>query len=194
METKEIKKSEKKVVIINIISSLIIGLILGAITEFSLIINNTFLNNIMQSYLFWGIVLIIFALFSENYMLSILNPAVVISFMNISYYMIRFIKSGYTDKFGFLMYFLTGIAGAICAGTFFTILKKVMKKKSAKKEIINFAFIIAGFFIFTFSFKNIYILNNLFYNIDIGIIFGFILGSILNLYLKIRKRKLEIDK
>lgn len=52
---------KKKQIIKNITISIIIGIILGSITEIALILNISWLIRITQSFMFWGIVICICA-------------------------------------------------------------------------------------------------------------------------------------
>ena len=53
---------KKKQIIKNITISIIIGIILGSITEIALILNISWLIRITQSFMFWGIVMCICAI------------------------------------------------------------------------------------------------------------------------------------
>ena len=104
---------KKKQIIKNITISIIIGIILGSITEIALILNISWLIRITQSFMFWGIVMCICAFISKNYVLSLTNSSLIITLMNATYYIIRLIKSGYTDIDAWKLYTLTGIAGSL---------------------------------------------------------------------------------
>ena len=56
---------KKKQIIKNITISIIIGIILGSITEIALILNISWLIRITQSFMFWGIVIKIKLYFKE---------------------------------------------------------------------------------------------------------------------------------
>ena len=64
---------KRKQLIQNITISIIIGIILGSITEFALILDISWLIKITQSLMFWGIVMCICVLISKNYSLSLIN-------------------------------------------------------------------------------------------------------------------------
>ena len=57
---------KKKQIIKNITISIIIGIILGSITEIALILNISWLIRITQSFMFWGIVMCICAFKSKK--------------------------------------------------------------------------------------------------------------------------------
>ena len=100
-------------IIKNIMIAMIIGIVLGSITEFALILNISWLVRITQSFVFWGIVICICAFISKDYALSLINPILVITMMNITYYIIRLVMSGYTNIGGWELFTLTGIAGSL---------------------------------------------------------------------------------
>lgn len=66
---------KRKQLIQNITISIIIGIILGSITEFALILDISWLIKITQSLMFWGIVMCICVLISKNYSLSLINSS-----------------------------------------------------------------------------------------------------------------------
>ena len=120
----------KKIDIKLLIISLIIGIILGAITEYSLILNFENLISITQSFAFWGIIMLILSLCSKEYVTSILAPAITMTSMNATYYLIRLIMSGYTNIGAWELYTLLGIAGSLYIGTLiFCIKDKIINKK-----------------------------------------------------------------
>lgn len=59
------EKMKRKQLIQNITISIIIGIILGSITEFALILDISWLIKITQSLMFWGIVMCICVLISK---------------------------------------------------------------------------------------------------------------------------------
>lgn len=96
----------KKIDIKLLIISLIIGIILGTITEYSLILNFKHLVDITQSFTFWGIIMIILSLYSKEYITSILAPAITMTSMSATYYLIRLSISGYTNIGAWKLYTL----------------------------------------------------------------------------------------
>ena len=70
---------KKKQIIKNITISIIIGIILGSITEIALILNISWLIRITQSFMFWGIVICICAFISKDYILSLTNSSLIIT-------------------------------------------------------------------------------------------------------------------
>lgn len=163
-----------KSIIKNIIISITIGILLGIITEFALILNINWLIKITQSFEFWGIIICIGAFISKDYKLSIINPSVILTLMNITYYIIRLAMSGYTDMDGCTLYTITGVAGSMYIGTIISIIKDFYHKQKNSFCKYNFLLMTIGAILFViFGFYNILIMNNLFYNIDIGIIVSF---------------------
>lgn len=175
-----------KRIIKNILISIFIGIVLGSITELALIFNISWLIKITQSFTFWGIVMLICACMSKNYVLSIINPTLVITLMNSTYYIIRFVKSGYTNLGNWELYTLTGIAGSMYIGTIIFIIKEIFHKQKNTFHNYNFIFMTIMGIIFTiYGLYNISIRYNLFYNIDVGIIVGFVISVIIEM----KKRK-----
>lgn len=187
MKTKNILK--------NIIISLIIGIALGAISEFALILNISWLIRITQSFCFWGIIMCISAYLSRNYILSLINSILIMSSMNSIYYIIRLIKSGYTNTGNWEMYTLTGIAGSIYFATLVYLIKEKIHHNKSNNFIQKYSLIfmtICGIILSIYGFyKPISIIrHNLIYNLDIGVIIGFIIGIIIGnikVYKKIKK-------
>ena len=171
---------KSKQIIKNIIISIIVGILLGFITEYALILNISWLIQITQSYMFWGMIITIIAFISKDYKFSIINPIIVMSLMSITYYTIRFFMSGYTNIGGLELFALTGLAGTMYIGTLIYLIKnKLIYRRNVDFTPIYYFIsmtsigIISTIFGFRFSIK-----YNLFYNIDLGIIIGFILGII----------------
>lgn len=109
--------------------------------------------------------------------------------MNLTYYTIRFFMSGYTNIGGLELFAFTGIAGAIYIGTLIYLIKNkfIYRIDTNNTKIYYFIFmtiigIISTIFGFRFSIK-----HNLFYNIDLCIVIGFILGIIIIKLLKKEK-------
>lgn len=171
-----------KQILNNIITSAIIGVILGIITECALILNVGWLIKITQSFLFWGFIICISAFLSKDYFLSLINSSIIMAFMNCAYYIFRLIKSGYTNMGGWQLFTLTGIAGSIYLGTFVFLIKKIIIHCKMKCIVAKYTFIfmtIIGIAFTIYGFKNYAIFHNLFYNIDIGIIIGFAIGLLI---------------
>ena len=101
----------------NIILSMIIGIILGIITEYALILDISWLIKITQSFIFWGIIICISSFVSKDYICSLVNPIVLLSAMNTTYYAIRLIMSGYTNIGGWELFTFVGITGSMYIGT-----------------------------------------------------------------------------
>ena len=165
---------KKKQLIQNITISIIIGIILGSITEFALILDISWLIKITQSLMFWGIVMCICVLISKNYSLSLINSILVITLMNATYYIIRLIKSGYTDIDAWKLYTLTGIAGSMYIGNIISLIKVYCHKQNNTFLKYNFIFMtISGLLFAIYGWYNVWISHNLFYSLDLGIIIGF---------------------
>ena len=147
---------KKKQIIQNITISIIIGIILGSITEFALILGISWLIKITQSFLFWGIVMCICAFMSKNYELSLINSILIITLMNATYYIIRLIKSGYTDIDAWKLYTLTGIAGAMYIGNIISLIKAYCHKQNNIFLKHNFIFMtISGLLFAIYGWYNV---------------------------------------
>lgn len=172
----------------NVIISIIIGVLLGIVTEYALILNINWLIKITQTFRFWAVIICIIAFFSKDYLFSLMNPSIVMTLMNATYYMIRLIISGYTNIGGLEMFTLTGISGSMYLGTIVFLIREKFFRKN--KNIIQKNSLIcmstSGVLFTILGFYTI-IRNNLFYNIDIGIIIGFIIGLISTMFLKKKK-------
>lgn len=164
---------KKKQLIQNITISIIIGIILGSITEFALILNISWLIKITQSLIFWGIVMCICAFISKDYVLSLINSILVITLMNATYYIIRLVKSGYTDIDAWKLYTLTGIAGSMYIGNIISLIKVYCHKQNNIFLKRNFIFMtISGLLFAIYGWYNVWTSHNLFYSLDLGIIIG----------------------
>ena len=158
----------KKINIKFLFIALIIGIVLGFITEYSLILNFKYLIDITQSFTFWGIIMLILSLCSKEYMTSILAPAITMISMNATYYLIRLIMSGYTNVGAWKLYTLLGITGSLYIGTFIFCIKNKIINKKIKSNIpkINLVFMTLFAIIFTIIhiygivYKNILIFGN----------------------------------
>lgn len=163
---------------------------LGTITEFALILNINSLVKITQSLIFWGIIMCVTAIFSKGYFLSLLNPTLIMTMMNITYYSIRLIKSGYTQVDSCIMFIFTGIAGSFYIGNIVYIIKNKFFNYENKIQKYTFIFMTLFGLIFTIlGFYGYFIGRNLFYNISTGVILGFIIG-----FLIANIRNLNINK
>ena len=170
---------KRKQLIQNITISIIIGIILGSITEIALILNISWLIRITQSFMFWGIVMCICVLISKNYSLSLINSILVITLMNATYYIIRLIKSGYTDIDAWKLYTLTGIAGSMYIGNIISLIKVYCHKQNNTFLKYNFIFMtISGLLFAIYGWYNVWISHNLFYSLDLGIIIGFAISIV----------------
>lgn len=165
----------------NITLSMIIGIILGIITEYALILDISWLIKITQSFIFWGIIICISSFVSKDYICSLVNPIVLLSAMNATYYAIRLIMSGYTNMGGWELFTFVGITGSMYIGTIiFGIKELVIHHKNIDIQKCNFFFMTICCIIFTiFGYYKRSIRYNLFYNIGLGIIIGFIIGMVI---------------
>lgn len=176
------EKMKTKKTIKNIMISIIIGIALGSITEFALILNINWMVKITQSFVFWGIVMCICALISKDYALALINPILVMTLMNSTYYIIRLIMSGYTNIGGWELFALTGIAGSMYIGTIVFFIKECYHKQNNISHKYNFIFMTISGILFTiYGWYNIPIRYNLFYNIDIGIMVGFVISTVIKM-------------
>ena len=71
------------------IISAFIGIILGVITELALIFYWKNIAVITQDFMFWFLVYLVGILFSKNIKESIINNSIIMTFMSISYYIVR---------------------------------------------------------------------------------------------------------
>ena len=111
----------------------IIGSCFGIITEFALIYNIKDLIRITQNELFWVLDVIIISIFSKDYISTEINSVTNLICMTISYYLVRLIKSGYTNIGGIYWF---GIQ-SICVGLYVGTLVYLTKQKILKKKVIN---------------------------------------------------------
>lgn len=165
----------KKIDIKLLIISLIIGIILGAITEYSLILNFENLISITQSFAFWGIIMLILSLCSKEYLTSILAPAITMTSMNATYYLIRLIMSGYTNIGAWELYTLLGFTGSLYIGTFIFCIKDKIINKKIKNYIPKINLILMTLFAIIFTIIHIY--GIIYKNILIFGNFSFLLPS-----------------
>ena len=146
----------KKINIKFLFIALIIGIILGTITEYSLILNFEHLVDITQSFTFWGIIMLILSLCSKEYITSILAPAITMTSMNATYYLIRLLMSGYTNIGAWELYTLLGIASSLYIGTFIFCIKDKIINKKIKSYIPKISLIFMTFFAIIFTIIHIY--------------------------------------
>ena len=146
----------KKIDIKLLIISLIIGIILGTITEYSLILNFEHLVDITQSFTFWGIIMIILSLYSKEYITSILAPAITMTSMSATYYLIRLSISGYTNVGAWELYTLLGITGSLYIGTFIFCIKDKIINKKIKSYIPKISLVFMTLFAIIFTIIHIY--------------------------------------
>lgn len=178
-----------KQIIKNIVISVIVGIILGIITEYALIWNISWLIKIIQSFIFWGLIICIVAFIQKDFIFTILSPIIVLSLMNITYYLIRLFKSGYTNIGGLEVYTFTGIVGSLYIGTLIYLIKNKFIYHRGKCILQIYSLIamtIIGI-IFTITGFGHTINYNLSYNIGLGIIIGYALGIIITKVLKKNK-------
>ena len=146
----------KKIDIKLLIISLIIGIILGTITEYSLILNFEHLVDITQSFTFWGIIMLILSLCSKEYITSILAPAITMTSMSATYYLIRLSISGYTNVGAWELYTLLGITGSLYIGTFIFCIKDKIINKKIKSYIPKISLVFMTLFAIIFTIIHIY--------------------------------------
>ena len=159
----------------NIIICTIIGIILGVISEFALIFNIKFIVKITQSYLFWGIIMVIIAIISKKYKNALINSIIFMLIMNSTYYIIRLIKSGYTNIGNWKMFSFVGIGGSLFIVTLIFVIKDILEKRKNYFRKINLIFmIILGELFMKFNISLGLRFNNLMQYISLGIIVAFV--------------------
>lgn len=186
----------KKINIKIIIISLITGIILGAVTEFVLIFNTKWIINITQSFTFWGIVMFIISIFSEEYVTSIISSSLSMTAMNATYYLIRLIKSGYTNVGNWKRFTIMGIAGSIYIGMIVYCIKKKIVKEKIKDSIPKFSMILMTIFAIILTkihFYELFHKNRILFGyylydpVIIGVYIGAILGTVIGITFNIKK-------
>ena len=159
----------------NIIICTIIGIILGVISEFALIFNIKFIVKITQSYLFWGIIMVIIAIISKKYKNALINSIIFMLIMNSTYYIIRLIKSGYTNIGNWKMFSFVGIGGSLFIVTLIFVIKDILeKRKNYFRKINLISMIILGELFMKFNISLGLRFNNLMQYISLGIIVAFV--------------------
>ena len=111
---------------------------------------------ITQSFTFWGIIMLILSLCSKEYITSILAPAITMTSMNATYYLIRLLMSGYTNIGAWELYTLLGISGSLYIGTFIFCIKDKIINKKIKSYIPKISLIFMTFFAIIFTIIHIY--------------------------------------
>lgn len=167
------------------IISAFVGIIFGVITELALIYNIKWLIKITQNELFWVIIAILFSIFSKDYLSTEINSVTSLLFMVISYYIVRLIKSGYTNIGGIYWYGIEAICVGLYIGTIVYLIKDKITNKKVNNYIAKYSFIfmtiflIIGIIIDIYClFKNIYFMQPVYF-ISILSVLGYILGTIL---------------
>lgn len=160
---------------------IITGIALGVITESALIFNIKWLIPITQNEIFWAFIVLIVAVLSKDYLSTIINTTTNMVMMDISYYVVRLIKSGYTDIYSMLWYGIMGICLSLYLGTIVYLIKyKILYKKIDNNipKISLISMIIATIIgiIISLTIRRMPI-NNL-YIIEFLIIIGAIIGAL----------------
>lgn len=179
----------KKVLIRLLISSLL-GILLGLITEYALIFNWKTISLITQSIGFWIIVVLLGVLFSKDYKSAITTNILLLDFMTLSYYFVRFTYSGYMNWFSTKNLLLQGTIGSIIISLILT-----LPKKGKYISIISYLCLIF-YFIYT------YIINrnlqggwtadrNINYNVYIFIAIVGIILCMISIYKTVKEIKLK---
>lgn len=107
---------------------IIVGCVLGAITEYALIINWKWLINITQSLIFWFIVTVIVSILSRKYITAIINSILILVSMNTTYYLIRLAMSGYTNTFAMGRFTIWALLAGFFIGSAVYIIKIIFRK------------------------------------------------------------------
>lgn len=106
------------------IISAFVGIILGVITELALIFYWRNIAVITQDFMFWFLVYLVGILFSKNIKESIINNSIIMTFMSISYYIVRICYSGKYNIDTIIYWCIFGIVGAIACSIIFKLPKK----------------------------------------------------------------------
>ena len=158
----------------------IMGIILGTITEFVLIFNLRCIVNITQALEFWGTMMMFVAIISKEYKYAIVNSIILMVTMNSTYYIIRLLKSGYTNTGSWNMYNFICIGGTLFIATLIFDIKDIFTKNKNYFIIL----ILVVMMIFGILFVKFYIslglrFNNLMQYASLGIIVAFVLTLLL---------------
>ena len=172
-----------KYIVKNIFIVSIIGIILGAITEYVLILDIKWLINITQSFLFWGLIMIVTAFLSKTYILSMINPILNMTAMSTTYYLIRLFNSGYTNWSSWFLFVTMGITASVYIGNLIYCIKEKIINKKIKSAVpkCNLIFMTISGILFTVYFFKHIVFNNLSYGIFIGIFVGLIIGTVVGI-------------
>lgn len=184
----------RKKYVYGFIINVILGIMLGVITEFALIYNIKWLIRITQNEIFWILVAIFVSIFSKGYASTLVNTTTNLIFMTISYYTVRLIKSGYTNIGGIYWY---GIQ-SICVGLYFGTMIYLIKEKIINKKVTNYIpklniifmtlSVILGIGIAWYCLsKSIFFIQPV-YLVGILSILGFVIGTILGI---LQNKKIE---
>lgn len=176
----------KKIFLQNIIIYTTIGIILGIISEFALIFNLKFVVDITQSLEFWGTVMMLVAIISKEYKYAITDSIILMFTMNSTYYIIRLIKSGYTNIGSWNMYNFICIGGTLFIATLIFVIKDIFVKNKNYFRILNLIVMIILGILFTKFYISLGLrFNNLMQYASLGIIVAFILTVLLKqIYIK----------
>lgn len=149
---------------------------MGTITEFALILNIKYLIEITQSLEFWGIIMILSSIISKEYKYAIINSSFLMLSMNSSYYIIRLIKSGYTNLGNWDMYNFICIGGVVFIATLIFVIKDVISKKKNYFRIFNLAVMtILGILFLKFKISLGFRFWNLMQYVSLGIMVAYVL-------------------
>ena len=169
----------KKRYILGFVINLILGSIGGIATELFLIYDKTQLIKITQNPLFWVFIAIIVSIFSKGYLSTLINSITNLTAMSVSYYLLRLIKSGYTNLGACKQFVLEGICVGLFVGTLIYLIKEKIKNEKVENNIPKFGLI----FIVIFTISGTIIYRHIHYNIwffvEYSAILGYIIGAIL---------------
>ena len=129
------------------IISAFLGIILGVITEISLIYNIKWLTRITQNEFFWVFIAILISIFSRDYLSTEINSVTNLIFMVISYYIVRLVKSGYTNIGGIYWYGIEAICVGLYIGTLVYLIKQKIINKKVNNYIAKYSFIFMTIFL-----------------------------------------------
>ena len=100
--------------------------------------------------------MIILSLYSKEYITSILAPAITMTSMSATYYLIRLSISGYTNIGAWKLYTLLGITGSLYIGTLIFCIKDKIINKKIKSYIPKINLVLMTFFSIIFTIIHIY--------------------------------------
>lgn len=135
--------------------------------------------------------MIIIAIVSKKYKYSIINSIILMIIMNSTYYIIRLIKSSYTNWGNWDMYNFVSIGGTLFISTLVFVVKDIIFKKKNKFRIFNLILMLIFGIVFTIFGINLWFkFYNLMQYTALGIIIAYALALLINnIYIKFNNKK-----